>query len=53
MGLTTRDPIRSEEETEIHKILKFCIYRADLERDKASQKLYDVRTLCPPVHISQ
>ena len=40
MGLATIDPHSQKEHTEIHKIPKFCVNRAEIQAFKNVKKLY-------------
>ena len=44
MGLTTQDPYILKEHTEVYKILKFRVNWANIEQDKAIQKLQNLLT---------
>ena len=44
MGLTTQDPYILKEHTEVYKILKFRVNWANIEQDKAIQKLQNLVT---------
>ena len=44
MGLTTQDPYIQKEHTELYKILKFRVNWANIEQDRAIQKLKSLLT---------
>ena len=54
MGLTTQDPYILKEHTEVYKILKFRVNWANIEQDKAIQKLQNLLTnVCIAGHLSK
>ena len=44
MGLTAQDLYILKKDTELYKILKFCVYWANIEQDTAIQKLKNLLT---------
>ena len=44
MGLTTQDPYIQKEHTKLYKILKFRVNWANIEQDKAIQKIQNLVT---------